>query len=178
MSKAVFAALALAATALFASPASALESACLWNNLLEAKRAALLDDYRARGTKSLDNLQISDADVAAWPARCGVTEQNAETAGMLLGTEIIERGVAVNMKVDYRIETPALKSAWGGVTPAAKAKAKASVARTLDNQPADDGGSEALTAMRTTLKLPDAAMMDLALYVFALQAREIIEARK
>ena len=65
------AALALAICGLAATPAAALEAGCLWSNLPEAKRAALLADYRTRGMESLQSLKISDADVATWPSRCG-----------------------------------------------------------------------------------------------------------
>ena len=68
----------------------------------------------------------------------------------------------------------ALSAAWAGLDPATRAKARASVASTLANGPKDDGGAEAIVAMGAKLGLPPAAMRDLALYVFAILAREII----
>jgi hypothetical protein len=170
------AALALSFLGLAASQAAALEAGCLWSNLAEAKRTALMADYRARGMEALQNLKISDQDVATWPARCGVTEQNAEISGMLLGTVIIERGVIESLQTNHGVKPAALAAAWAGVDPAIRARARASVANTLSNGPKDDGGADAIVAMGETLGLPKAAMRDLALYVFAILARDIITA--
>ncbi len=168
------AAIAVSILGLAATPAAALEADCLWTNLSDSKRAALMADYRARGMAALQSLQISDQDVATWPARCGVTEQNAESSGMLLGTVIIERGVVEALQASHGVKPAALSAAWAGLDPATRAKARASVASTLANGPKDDGGAEAIVAMGAKLGLPSSAMRDLALYVFAILAREII----
>ena len=170
------AALALAICGLAATPAAALEAGCLWSNLPEAKRAALLADYRTRGMESLQSLKISDADVATWPSRCGVTAQNAESSGMLLGTVIIEQGVAEALQAGHGVKPAALAAAWTGLDPAVKASARASVANTLSNGPKDDGAAEAIVGLSKTLGLPPTALRDLALYVFAIMARDIVTA--
>lgn len=168
------AAFGLAICGLAATSAAALEAGCLWTNLPETKRAALLADYRTRGMESLQNLKISDQDVATWPARCGVTDQNAETSGMLLGTVIIEQGVLESLQAAHGVKPAALSAAWAGLAPGIKATARASVASTLANGPKDNGGAEAIAALRAKLGLPQEAMRDLALYVFAIVARDIV----
>mgnify|MGYP000908370583 CR=1 FL=1 len=168
------AALALSLFGLAATPAAALEANCLWTNLAESKRASLMADYRARGMATLQNLQISEQDVATWPARCGVTAENAQTSGMLLGTVIIEQGVLETLQASHGIKPAALSAAWASLDPAAKARARASVANTLADGPKDDGGADAIIALGAKLGLPQAAMRDLALYVFAILARDIV----
>jgi hypothetical protein len=166
--------LALSLFALAATPAAALEAGCLWSNLAESKRTALLADYRARGMAALQSLQISDQDVAAWPERCGVTAQNAQTSGMLLGTVIIEKGVADALQTAHGVSPAALAAAWAGVDPAARAKARASVAKTLASGTSDAGGADAVIALSAKLGLPTSAARDVALYVFAILGREIL----
>jgi len=168
------AALALALCALAATPAAALDAACLWTNLTESKRAGLMADYQARGMDSLQNMEIAEQDVATWPERCGVTPENAETSGMLLGTVIIEQGVVEALRKSHGTRPAALSAAWAGLDPAAKAKARASVARTLANGQNDQDGLDAITALQAKLGLPPAAMRDVALYVFAILTRDII----
>lgn len=168
------AALLLALFGFGATPAAALEADCLWTNLAESKRASLMADYRARGMESLQNLQISEEDVATWPERCGVTPQNAHNSGMLLGTVIIEQGVIEALRKSHGTRPAALSAAWAGLDPAAKARARASVARTLADGPNDDGGRDAINALQARLGLPPAALRDLALYVFAVLARDIV----
>lgn len=170
------AAFVLSLCALAASPAAALDAGCLWTNLAPGKQAALLADYRARGAAALQALEISPADIDLWPDRCGVTAQNSEQAGMLLGTVIIERGVIEILQAEHGVKPAALAAAWAGLDPAAKAKARASVAKTLANGPKDDGGADAIVKLGQTLGLPQGALRDLALYVFALLARDIVTA--
>lgn len=170
------AALALSLFGLAATPAAALEAGCLWSNLAESKRASLLADYRARGMAALQSLQISDQDVATWPARCGVTPQNAEKSGMLLGTVIIEKGVVDALQTTHGVTPAALAAAWSGIDPAARAKARASVASTLADGSTDNGGADAIRALSAKLGLPSSASRDLALYIFAMLGREILAA--
>jgi hypothetical protein len=174
LTAAVAATFALALCALAATPAAALEAGCLWTNLAESKRAALMADYRARGMESLQTLQISEQDVATWPARCGVTPANAHNSGMLLGTVIIEKGVAEALQKSHGTRPDTLAAAWAGVDPAARARARASVAKTLANGPNDEGGRDAVAAVTSKLGLPQTAMREVALYVFALLARDIV----
>lgn len=170
------AALVLSLCTLAASPAAALDAGCLWTNLAPSKQAALLADYRARGAASLQSLEISPADIDLWPARCGVTEQNGEQAGMLLGTVIIERGVIETLQAQHGVKPAALAAAWAGLDPAAKARARASIASTLANGPKDDGGADAIIKLGQVLGLPQGALRDLALYVFAILARDVVTA--
>ena len=172
----VAATVALALCALAATPAAALEAGCLWTNLAESKRSSLLADYRARGAEALQNLQISESDIALWPARCGVTEANGEKAGMLLGTVILERGAFEALQAKHGIKPAALETAWVNLDPAAKAKARASVAKTLAGQSGDSGGADAIVKLGEALGLPQGAMQDLALYVFAILARDVVTA--
>lgn len=170
------AALVLSLCALAASPAAALDAGCLWTNLAPSKQSSLLADYRARGPDSLQSLQISPADIELWPDRCGVTAQNGERAGMLLGTVIIERGVIETLQANHGVKPAALGAAWAGLDPAVRVTARASVARTLANGPADDGGTEAVNRLGQALGLPQDARRDLALYIFAMLARDIVTA--
>jgi hypothetical protein len=172
----VAATVALALCALAATPAAALEAGCLWTNLAESKRSSLLADYRARGAEALQNLQISEADIALWPARCGVTEANGEKAGMLLGTVLLERGAIEVLQANHGIKPAALATAWAKLDPAAKAKARASVVKTLANNSGDNGGADAIVKLGEALGLPQGAMRDLALYVFAILARDVVTA--
>jgi hypothetical protein len=161
-----------------ATPAAALEANCLWNNLPVIKRATLIDDYRTRGMESVQNLRLSNQDVAAWPAHCGVTEQTAEKSRMILQTVIIEEGVIDLLQNKYGTRTKALKAAWAGVDSTAKTKARAYVAKILANQPGDDSALEAVAAVTSELGLPQGAVRDIALYVGALQARAILEPKQ
>ncbi len=176
LTAAVAATFTLALCALAATPAAALEAGCLWTNLAESKRSSLLAEYRARGAEALQNLQISESDIALWPARCGVTEANGENAGMLLGTVILERGVIETLEVSHGVKPAALATAWAKLDPAAKARARDSVVKTLAGQPGDAGGADAVAKLGGALGVPEGAMRDVALYVFAMLARDVVTA--
>lgn len=168
--------LALAVSMMAAGAASAMEASCLWDNLSTAKRTELLANYRATGVASLDKLPLVDADLEGWSTRCGVTEANAETAGMLLGSVLMERGTVEALTRAYGVTPAAVAQAWKDVDAATKAAARKDAALALEDKETEGAGAgAALFQMIQTLKLPEAATEQVALYIFAVLARDIVE---
>lgn len=167
--------LALALSIGAAGSAFALEAACLWDNLTAAKRTELLANYRTSGEDSLNSLPLVDSDLDGWTAHCGLTDDNAETAGMLLASKVIEHGVLVILSEDFGVAPASVTRAWNDVDAAIKRAALRDVELSLAEKETDgEGARAAADAVVKALKLPEEARLDVGLYLFAIMARGVV----
>lgn len=128
-------ALAALSAALLAAPdpARALNAGCLWDNLPADVRPRLIEQYRTGGFQALFNLQLSETDFRTWPEQCGVTEQNSESAGFMMGAYLVELGAEEVLFETQRVPRGALARAYDNLSPGDRA----TWARFIDDALAD-----------------------------------------
>ena len=178
MKTSAFAGFAVLVCLLFgASPTAALEAACLWDNLAPAKRAEVMRLYRANGLSALNRIPLVDADLKGWTTRCGVTMANIEATGHLFGTIVIEKGAIEILSEEFGVTEVALKAAWEGVTPTARASLRRLAVEVMSTGKATREDRAAGEQVLRALKLPRQARTQVNLYLTALTMREVLNGR-
>lgn len=170
-------ALALSGFAADQASAAALSGACLWVNLAPSKQASLMADYRARGMESLQNVVFADSDVAALPEKCGVTGENANLAGEIIGATLLEQGATAILSEQFRITPKQITQAWNGLGAPVQIRLRAFAKAVMSEQPpveADFTG--AMDQMAATLGVTDdGGRRQIAAYILGRSLREMRE---
>jgi len=105
-------ALTLLATA---APAFAVDVECIWNQLPEARRAQLIEDYRREGFAALGKIDIQESELATLGPACGVTDDTAEDAGFSIVGSWIEEASQIVLTESYGVPAGALPAAWNAL---------------------------------------------------------------
>lgn len=158
-----------AAFSLTAGGASALEVDCLWSALPEARRDAMLEDYRAVGLKALSAPSFTDADLEPLAARCGVTTENGRRAGHLIGAQLILIGSKRYMLEARRIPGDRLEGAWTGLSSQDRDRLTRYAQQSTLNQPTDDIDASPVVALAEQVGISledDEAGMQLVGFIF------------
>jgi len=174
-------ALALTAVALTAIAAPALAAVptgdCLWKALPAAQRTTLLDNYRAKGLASLQEIQVDDALTLALRKACKFTEAEDYTAGEIIGAVLIEKGADMMLHERDNVAVGALDKRWRTLPQADRdAMTTFGLAIMKDQDTGAQAALAVVTKVTTDLGLPtDSVNTD----VFAfLAGRAIREARE
>lgn len=173
--------LTLAACGFLAGGAMAMDGGCLWNSLPVAKQKSLLDSYRDRGIDAMGDMNFSDAELIGFP-KCGVTEANADKAGEILGSLLLEKGSDAYLFEQFDIKTGTLDAAWKALSPADRKALKTYGLAMMEendevkNLPAEKVLSTA-QAVADRLNLSDpAALAQITMFMMGRSIREAREA--
>lgn len=173
--------LTLAAVGLASVAAPAMAAApkgdCLWNAIPAAQRATMLDNYRAKGLASLQEIVVDDALTLTLRRACNFTEAEDYTAGEIVGAVLIEKGADLMLFERSRIAKGALDRRWRALAQAERDAVTTFGLAIMKDQ--DTGAAEALAVVNKVtadLGLPtDSLNADVFAY---LAGRAIREARE
>lgn len=109
-------ALTLAAVSLASIAAPALAAApkgdCLWKALPAEQRTTLIDNYRAKGLASLEEIKVDDSLTLTLRRACKFGEAEDYMAGEILAAVLIERGADLMLFERNRIAKGTLDKRW------------------------------------------------------------------
>lgn len=161
-----------------ASPAAALDGECLWNNVETSKRAAAIESYRTGGARGVQAPSLGDDELRAVVANCGVNEQNAELAGMLIAAITFEKGAAAILQERFNVSPAALERAWESIGKAAQDAAGIYMIGIVEGQSADPKPfDDAVSQLMAAMKLPDNARQDVVAFVTGRSSRQKLQTR-
>jgi hypothetical protein len=163
----------IAAPALAAVP----KGDCLWQAIPAAQRNAMLDNYRAKGLASLQEVEVNDALTLTLRRACNFTEAEDFTAGEIVGAVLIEKGADLVLAERNSIAKGSLDKRWKALAQAERDAMTTFGLAIMKNE--NTGAAEALAVVNkvtTDLGLPT---NPLNTDVFAyLAGRAIREARE
>lgn len=174
-------ALTLAAVGLTAAATPSLAAVpkgdCLWNAIPAAQRTAMLDNYRAKGLASLQEVVVDDALTLSLRRACNFGEAEDFTAGEIVGAVLIEKGADLVLSERNSVAKGTLDKRWKALAQAERDAMTTFGLAIMKNE--DTGAAEALavvTKVTTGLGLPtDPLNTDVFAY---LAGRAIREARE
>lgn len=173
--------LALAAVGLTAIAAPALaaipKGECLWQAIPAAQRTAMLDNYRAKGLASLQEVVVDDALTLNLRRACNFGEAEDYMAGEIVGAVLIEKGADLVLFERNSIAKGSLDKRWKALAQADRDAMTTFGLAIMKNE--NTGAAEALAVVNKVTTDLGLSTASLNTDVFAfLAGRAIREARE